>query len=77
MMMQTFEQEARQMAGEEHYALEIELEMMRSDPEYTWQDIAWKKQEEKWAETPGEFFTRNRDHFLEQAREWFAQGVTA
>lgn len=73
--VETFLDEARELASEDHLVLSETLEMMRSDPEYSDTNIFWWKRDENWRDTPGAFFRANRSHYLQRAHEKYAEGV--
>lgn len=67
--------EARELADDEHHGLTRELEMMRSDCGYDAASIYWWMSDNVWRDDPADFFEANRDYYLEQARELFAENL--
>ena len=68
--------EARELADDEHHGLTRELEIMRDHPcDYGSAAIYWWKRENIWRDDPADFFEANRDYYLEQARELFAENL--
>ncbi len=74
--MSDFTLEARDLADDDHYSLALELEVMRNHPcDYGREAIFWWKRENDWHDDPADFFEAHRDHYLEQARELFAENL--
>ena len=72
MPQQTFEDEARQLADDEHHDLTRRVEEMRDQPRfYNEGDIHWFSRDYNYRADPAEFFLANRDEFLEKALEEF------
>jgi len=68
--------EARNLAEDDHHALARELETMRDHPcDYGSVAIYWWKRDNTWRDDAADFFDANRDYYLEQARELFAENV--
>lgn len=71
-----FLDEARELADDAHHGLTRQLEEMREQPQYY--SAAYRGEwiaDNRWHEDKAAFFKADRDYYLEQAREMFAENL--
>ena len=67
-----FLEEARNLADEDHFLIDRELDNLRHDSETTLADLNYVRWEHNFRDDREEYFEANRDYYLEKAREMFA-----
>ena len=68
-----FEDEARQLAEDEHYELSRQREVLEMDQQYTWRDLQGFDADYGFDPDFETFYQSHRNSFLEQARDLYAE----